>query len=143
MLRDPRSIVNQPVLICPFPPTSNLTQNTLLRTLENLLHTKFSIEHVDVDKIHRNALVVLEKWKEGGEQEEGKAQMGKAMKGLAVCNQFYEGDDSAKDPGQTLQNEVVGVMTMQVEDAVRDALERYGKDCQVVKSMFDIEACEI
>jgi len=30
-----------------------------------------------------------------------------------------------------------------VEDAVRDALEHYGKECQVVHDMFNVEACEI
>lgn len=143
MLRNPLPILNRPILICPFPSASDLTQNTLLRTLEKLLDTAFSVEHVDMDKIHRNALIVLEKWKEGGEQEEGKAQMGKAMKGLAVCHQFYEGDDDANHIGQTVQNEIVGVKAMQVEDAVRDALEHYGKECQVVQGMFNVEACEI
>ncbi|KAL1794279.1 hypothetical protein ACET3X_007700 [Alternaria dauci] len=140
MLRNPLSIINRPILICPFP---HLTQNVLLRTLEKLLGTTFSVEHVDVQKIHRHALVVLEKWKEGGEQEEGKAQMGKAIKGLAICNQFDESEDKAKHLGQTFQNEIVGVKIMQVEDAVKDALERYGNECQVVQGMFTVEACEI
>ncbi|KAI4674430.1 uncharacterized protein J4E88_008164 [Alternaria novae-zelandiae] len=145
MLRSPDPILNRPVLLDPIVPSSNVTQHTLLRTLEKALDTTFTISHVDVDKIHRNALIVLKKWKEGGEQEEGKAQMGKAMKGLGVCNQFYEGDDEghAEDLERTVQNELVGVETMQLEDAVRDALERYGQDCQVVEGMYNVEACEL
>ncbi|KAI4703707.1 hypothetical protein J4E89_009930 [Alternaria sp. Ai002NY15] len=145
MLRNPDLILNRPVLLDPISSSSTVTQNTLLRTLEKALDTIFTISHVDVDKIHRNALIVLEKWKEGGEQEEGKAQMGKAMKGLGVCNQFYEGDDEghAEDLERTVQNELVGVETMQLEDAVRDALERYGQDCQVVQGMYNVEACEL
>jgi hypothetical protein len=140
MLRNPLPIANRPILICPFP---HLTQNMLLRILEKLLDTSFSVEHVDLEKIHRHALVVLEKWKEGGEQEEGKVQMGKAMKGLAISNQFYGGEDDVKHLGQAVQNEIVGVKTMQVEDAVREALEQYGKECQVVQGMFNVEACDI
>ncbi|CAN9215470.1 unnamed protein product [Alternaria alternata] len=124
-------------------PSPHLTQNMLLRVLEKLLDTSFSVEHVDLEKIHRHALVVLEKWKEGGEQEEGKVQMGKAMKGLAISNQFYGGEDDVKHLGQAVQNEIVGVKTMQVEDAVREALEQYGKECQVVQGMFNVEACDI
>ena len=145
MLRNPDPILNRPILLDPISPSSTVTQNTLLRTLEKLLDTTFTVLHVDVDKIHRNALVVLDKWKEGGEQEEGKAQMGKAMKGLGVCNQFYEGDDDrrAEDLKRTVDNALVGVETMNFEDAVRDALERYGKDCQVVQGMYNVEACEL
>ena len=145
ILRNPDLILNRPVLLDPITPSSTVTQNTLLRTLEKVLHTTFTISHVDVDKIYRNALVVLEKWKEGGELEEGKAQMGKAMKGLGVCNQFYEGDDEghAEDLERTVQNELVGVETMQLEDAVSDALERYGENCQVVQGMYNVEACEL
>jgi len=145
MLRNPDPILNRPILLDPISPSSTVTQNTLLRTLEKLLDTTFTVSHVDVDKIHRNALIVLEKWKKGGEQEEGKAQMGKAMKGLGVCNQFYEGDDDggAEDLKRTVDNELVGVETMHLEDAVRDALERYGIDCQVVQGMYNVEECEL
>jgi hypothetical protein len=30
-----------------------------------------------------------------------------------------------------------------VEDAVRDAIARYGEDCKVVEGMFRVEPCEI
>lgn len=86
---------------------------------------------------------MLEKWKEEGEKEEGKAKMGQAMKGLAVSNQFYEGN-TVKPLGHFAEdNDIVGVEIVDVEDAVRDALERYGKECQVVKGMFEVEACEV
>jgi hypothetical protein len=143
MLRNPLPVLNRSILICPFPASSTLTQNTLLRTLEKLLEINFTITQVDVDKIHRNALAVLEKWKEEGEKEEGKAKMGQAMKGLAVSNQFYEGN-TVKPLGHFAEdNDIVGVEIVDVEDAVRDALERYGKECQVVKGMFEVEACEV
>ncbi|KAH6865062.1 isoflavone reductase family protein [Alternaria rosae] len=145
MLRNPQLVLNRPILLDPISPCSTVTQNTLLHTLEKLLDTTFTISHVDVNKVHRNALIVLEEWKAGGEQEEGKAQMGKAMKGLGLCNQFYEGDDEdhAEDLNRNVQNELVGVKTMELEDAVRDALERFGKDCQVVQGMYNVEACEL
>lgn len=128
MLRNPEAVKNQAVYICPF---DGLTQNTILATVEKVLDTKFSVENVDVEKINKNARIALER-----------GEAGKAMKGLAVSNQFYEGD-SGNDFRHLVRNELVGVEIMSVEDAVRDAIKRYGENSAVVEGMFRVEACEI
>jgi hypothetical protein len=130
MLRNPDAVLNRPIYITPFP---KLTQNMLLYTLESVLEAKFSVEHIDIQKINQNAKIVLER---GGED------MGKALKGYAVSNQFCEGD-SGNDFGHLVENETVGVAEMSVEEAVREAVERYGRECEVVEGMFRVEACEI
>jgi len=130
MLRNPDAVANRAVYICPFAPGS-LTQNILLSTLEKVLDTKFTIENVDVAKINENARIALER-------EEG----GKAMKGLAVSNQFFE-EDSGNDFGHLIDNEAVGVEMMSVEDAVRDVVETYGPEYGLVEGMFRAEPCEI
>ena len=130
MLRNPEPIASRPVYICPFS-TGQLTQNTLLTTLEAVLNTKFTTEHVDVKKINEHARIALER-----------GEAAKAMKGLGLSNQFYEGD-SGNDFSTLVENELVGVKMVSVEDAVRDVIERYGRDCKVVETMFRIEACEI
>jgi hypothetical protein len=130
ILRNPEPILNRPIYICPFP---KLTQNILLSTVESVLDTKFAVEHVDVEKINKNAKIVLER---------GEADVGKAIKGLTVSNQFYEGD-SGNDFSHLVENETVGVGNMSVEDAVREALDRYGRECKAVEGMFKVEACEV
>lgn len=128
MLRNPDPIANRPIYICPF---HKLSQNMLLATVEDVLETKFTIEHVDVEKINKHSRIALER-----------GEAAKAMKGFAVSNQFYEGD-SGNDFHDLVENEVVGVEMMSVEDAVRDVIKRYGKDVKVVESMYNVEACEI
>jgi hypothetical protein len=128
MLRNPESVTNRPIYISPF---RELSQNLILNTLENVLGTKFAIENVDVKKINEHARIALER-----------GEFAKAMKGLAVSNQFYEGD-SGNDFRKLVENETVGVETMSVEDAVRDTIARYGEDCKVVEGMFRVEPCEI
>ncbi|KAH7366674.1 hypothetical protein BKA66DRAFT_195262 [Pyrenochaeta sp. MPI-SDFR-AT-0127] len=130
MLRNPDSIANRPIYICPFP-KYQLTQNILLSTLESILHTKFTIDNVDVKKINGNARIALER-----------GEVSKAMKGLAVGNQFYEGD-SGNDFNHLLENEIVGVQLTSVEEAVKQAIEQYGENSPVVEGMFRVEACEI
>lgn len=128
MLKDPEKVKNEPVYICPIP---GLTQNKILETLEKVLETKFEVKNVDVRKINEHARIALER-----------GEAGKAMKGLAVSNQFFE-EDSGNDFSALVRNEVAGVEMMSVEDAVRDALERYGRDCQIVQAMYHVEPCEI
>jgi hypothetical protein len=128
MLRKPEPILNRPIYVCPLP---HLTQNILLSTLERVLDTKFITENVDVKKINRNAKIALER-----------GEVTKAMKGLTITNQFYE-DDCGNDFSHLVENELVGVKTMSVEDAVRDAIKKYGDTSPVVEGMFRIEACEI
>ena len=128
MLRNPNPISNRPIHICPVP---NLSQNILLNTLESILNTKFTVESVDVQKINKNALIALER-----------GELAKAMKGLAMSNQFYEGD-SGTDFGHLVENEIVGVQVMGVEDAVRRAIATYGEDSPIVEGMFNVEPCEV
>jgi hypothetical protein len=128
MLRNPEPVMNRPIYISPFP---ELTQNILMTTLENVLGAKFDVEHVDVKKINEHARIALERGEEA-----------KAMKGLAISNQFYEGD-SGNDFRELVENGTVGVETISVEDAVRDTIARYGEDCKIVESMFRVEPCEI
>lgn len=130
MLRNPEAVLNRPIYICPFP---QLTQNMLLHTLESVLEAKFTVEHIDIQKINKNAKIVLDR---GGED------LGKALKGYAVSKQFCEGD-TGNDFGHLVENETVGVQEMGVEDAVREAVERYGRECEVVEGMFRVEACEV
>jgi hypothetical protein len=130
MLRNPDAILNRPIYICPF---TKLTQKVLLSTLETVLETKFTVEHVDVKKINRNAKILLER---------GGPDAHRAFRGLAFSTQYYE-EDSGNDFSHLMENETVGVEGMSVEQAVREALETYGRDCKAVEGMFRVEACEV
>ena len=141
MLRNPQPVLNRPIYICPFINSDvKLTQSALLQALESVLDAKFTVEYIDVEKINRNAAIILEREKEG--QVTAGGQRGNALKGLTICNQFYEGNN-ANDFSHLVENETVGVKEMTIEDAVKDAIERYGKDCKVVEGMFKVEACEV
>jgi hypothetical protein len=128
MLRKPDSIANRSILICPFP---RLTQHMILTALEDVLNTKFAINNIDIDKITTNANIAM-----------NRGDIGKASKGLTVGGQFYEGG-TPNDFRHLVENEAVGVGMIDLKDAVRDAIEQYGKDCKVVEGMFKVEACEI
>ncbi|ORY17212.1 hypothetical protein BCR34DRAFT_505989 [Clohesyomyces aquaticus] len=128
MLRNPAPIANRAIHISTVP---GLSQNVILSTLESILGGKFAVEHVDIDKIHNNALIALER-----------GELGKAMKGLTVGHQFYEGQRGSVD-GVTIDNELVGVHSVSVEDAIKQAIELYGKEFPIVEGMYFVEACEI
>lgn len=128
MLRNPTPILNRPIHICPLP---TLTQNAILTTLESELNTKFTITHVDVAKMNKNARIALEK-----------GEIMKAMKGLTISGQFYEGDYD-NDFSALVENGVVGVEEMSIEEAVRDAIERWGESTPVVEGMYNVEPCEV
>lgn len=128
MLRNPEVVLDRSIYICPF---DRLTQNVLLSTLETILGEKFVVENVDVKKINEHSRIALER-----------GEVMKAMKGLTISNQFYE-DDCGNDFRHLAENELVGVEMMSVEDAVRDVIERYGKEPKIVEAMFRVEACEI
>jgi hypothetical protein len=128
MLRNPDAVTNRPIYISPF---RELTQNMILRALEEVLDTKFVVDHIDVRKINENARIALER-----------GDMAKAMKGLTIGSQFYEGD-SGNDFRHLVENETIGVEFMSVENAVRDVIARYGNDSKVVEGMFRVEACEL
>jgi nucleoside-diphosphate-sugar epimerase len=130
MLRNPKAVKDRPIYICPFV-KGELTQRSLLNTLEKVLDTTFEVEQVDLAKINKHARIALER-----------GESAKAMKGLTVSNQFYE-QDCGNDFSHLIENEVVGVEMMTMEEAVRGAIARWGEDCPVVEGMFKIEACEI
>ena len=130
MLRNTEPTFNRPIYICPFG-KHKLTQSILLNTLETVLDTKFDVTKVDVKTINENAKIAL-----------GRREAAKAMKGLTVSNQFYEGD-SGNDFSHLVENETVGIKSATVEGAVRDAVKAYGEDCKVVESFYSVEACEI
>ncbi|KAH6644387.1 isoflavone reductase family protein [Boeremia exigua] len=130
MLRNPDAVANRPIYICPLA-EAGLTQRSLLATLERMLNTTFTVEQVDVAEINKNSRIALEK-----------GEPGKAMKGLAISNQFYE-EDSGNDFSHLIENDVVGVDLMTVEDAVDEAIAKWGQDCPVVESMYNVKACEV
>ena len=128
MLRNPLPILNRPIYISTV---ANLTQSALLSAVESVLGTKFTVEHVDVEKINTNARIALDR-----------GELAKAMNGLTVSNQFYEGD-SGNDLSTLAENETVGVPNVSVEDAVRQAIEKWGVEGPIVETLFLVEACEI
>lgn len=128
MLRNPDPIINRAIHICPLP---NLSQNVILAAVESVLGTKFTVTNIDIAKINANARIALER-----------GEVGKAMKGLGISNQFYE-EDGGGYFGELIENETVGVPEVSVEDAVRQAIGIYGKDSPVVEGMFRVEPCEI
>lgn len=128
MLRNPLPILNRPIYISPV---SNLTQSSLLSAVESVLGTKFTVEHVDIEKINRHARIALDR-----------GELAKAMKGLTIGGQFYEGD-SGNDLSTLAENETVGVHSVSIEDAVRQAIEKWGVEGPIVETMFLVEACEI
>jgi hypothetical protein len=128
MLRNPEAVLNRSIFICPF---EHLTQNILLSTLEKVLGERFEVENVDVAKINKHSRIAL-----------ARGEGTKAMKGLTISNQFYE-EDCGNDFRHQVENDLVGVEMMSVEDAVRDVIERYGKEPEIVQAMFDVNPCEI
>lgn len=130
MLRRPEAVANRPIYICPFA-KGELTQRSLLAALQKVLGAEFAVDRVDLAKINKNARLALEK-----------GELGKAMKGLIVSNQFYE-EDCGNDFSHLIENNVVGVEMMSVEEAVKDAITKWGEDCPIVEAMFKVEACEI
>lgn len=130
MLRSPGDVKNRPIHICPFV-KGELTQRSLLAALQHVLDADFEVEQVDLATINKNARIAL-----------GRGEGAKAMKGLTVSNQFYE-EDSGNDFSHLIENGIVGVEVMTVEEGVRAAIARWGRDCPVVEGMFRVEACEI
>lgn len=128
MLRNPDAVTNRAIYISPLP---HLTQNILLSTVESVLGTKFDVEHVDVGKINETSKTALER-----------GEVAKAMKGLAISYQFHE-EDSGNDFSHLVTNNIVGVQAMSVEEAIRDAIVRYGEDSSVVEGMYNVQPCEI
>jgi hypothetical protein len=128
MLRNPSPILNRPIYINTVP---NLTQSILLSTVESVLGQKFTVEHVDVEKINKHSLIALEK-----------GEGGKAMKGLTVSNQFFEGD-SGNNFSKLVENETVGVEIVSAEEAVRQAIEIWGTEGPIVEGLFMVEACDL
>lgn len=130
MLEKNEAVANRGLFISPFAPGA-LTQNKLLATLEKVLDAKFEVTKVDIAEINRNAKISLEK-----------GEFRKAMRGFTFTNQFYEKDCGNNLEGMT-ENDLLGIEEMSVEEAVKQALEIYGTDCQAVESMFKVDASQV
>ncbi|KAH7039951.1 uncharacterized protein B0I36DRAFT_379035 [Microdochium trichocladiopsis] len=148
--RDTSGFVNKGILVNGV---RGLSQNAILAVLEDMFAPTttistttdgsgghdaeaargkvFEVTHVDIAKINANARIALER-----------GEAAKAMKGLGISNQFYEGDH-AGDFTHLCSNEAVGVESVSVEQAVRDAVAAYGEDCDIVEGMYFIEPCEV
>lgn len=129
MLLNPTPIQNRSIFISPIP---GLTQNKLLAALEATIGTKFTTTNIDVALINKNARIALER-----------GEPGKAMKGFAVSNQFYEEEGEASNSADEVQNELVGVKEMGIDEAVQLAIETYGLETPVVEGMYRVEPCEV
>lgn len=128
MLQNPGAVSNRPIYICPF---DRLTQNLILEAVQKIVGSRFDVEAVDVKKMNENAKLAI-----------AQGQAAKAIKTLALSNQFYEGD-SGNNFSHLIENETVGIKAMSIEDAIQDAIARYGPDTAVVETWFKIEPCEV
>ena len=108
MLSNPTPVLNRAIFVRGV---EGLTQNALLEALEAETGTRFEVEHIDIDKIKRDALGALESgdWRA-------------ASRGLTITNQFMEEDGDELKFG-TVENELVGVKAVSVREAVRAVLQ--------------------
>ena len=112
MLRNPSAILNRGIFVSGV---LDLTQNAILAALEAETGDKFSVEHVDVRQIKKEALEALEK----GDYRQ-------ATRGLTINSNFNE--DSAANFWDKVENELVGVKPVTVQEAVRDAMGSWRKE---------------
>jgi hypothetical protein len=112
MLRNPSPILNRGIFISGV---LGLTQNSILAALEAETGEKFSVEHVDVQQIKKEALEALQ----NGEYRQ-------ATRGLAINHNFNE-KDSAANFWDKVENELVGVKPVSVQEAVRAAIGSWQK----------------
>lgn len=113
MLHNPSAIMNRGIYISGV---TDLTQNAILAALEAETGDKFSIEHVDLKQIKKEALEALER----GEYRE-------ATRGLTINSNFNE-EDSAANFWNKVENDLVGVKPVSVREAVRDAMSLWRKE---------------
>jgi hypothetical protein len=106
MLRNPSAIVNRGIYVSGV---LDLTQNAILAALEAETGDKFSVEHVDLQGIKKEALDALEK----GDYRQ-------ATRGLAINSNFNE-KDSAANFWDKVENDLVGIKPVSVQEAVRAA----------------------
>jgi hypothetical protein len=107
MLRNPSAIVNRGVYVSGV---LDLTQNAILAALEAETGDKFSVEHVDLQRIKKEALDALEK----GDYRQ-------ATRGLTINSNFNEKDSAANFWGK-VENDLVGIKPVSVQEAVRAAM---------------------
>lgn len=113
MLHNPSAIMNRGIYISGV---TDLTQNAILAALEAETGDKFSMEHVDLKQIKKEALEALER----GEYRE-------ATRGLTINSNFNE-EDSAANFWNKVENDLVGVKPVSVQEAVRDAMSSWRKE---------------
>lgn len=122
MLRNPDPILNRGVFISGV---KGLSQNALLAALEEQVG-KFEVTHIDVKKLKLEA------------EEAGKrGEIGKWMKGMTVNSNFNE-EESHANFWHLVENELVGVEAVSVGEAVKETLERCGREVKVVEALFRV-----
>lgn len=107
MLRNPSAIVNRGIYVSGV---LDLTQNAILAALEAETGDKFFVEHVDLQRIKKEALDALEK----GDYRQ-------ATRGLTINSNFNE-KDSAANFWDKVENDLVGIKPVSVQEAVRAAM---------------------
>ncbi|KAL7268471.1 hypothetical protein RUND412_008902 [Rhizina undulata] len=113
MLRNPDTILNHGIFISGV---RDLTQNAILAALEAVTGDKFEVERVDVKKIKEKALEAL-----------ANGEFKQATMGLTINSNFNE-DDSVANFWHKVENELVGVEPVSVEEAVKAAMNSWGKN---------------
>ena len=107
-LRNPAPTLNRAVFVCGV---RDLTQNSMLASLEKVIGVKFDREYVDVGKLREEALEAL-----------ARGEPLKAMRGLTLNAQFNENDSSANF-WDKVENSLLGITALDMTDAVREYLE--------------------
>lgn len=99
MLRNPDPIINRAVF------TSGVkvvTQNAILEALEAETGEKFTVEHVDVEEIKKEAEEALER-----------CELAKAIRGMTINSNFNE-EDSVVNLWEMMGNNLLGVNPVSV-----------------------------
>ena len=113
MLRNPDPIINRAVFTSGV---KGVTQNAILEALEAETGEKFTVEHVDVEEIKEEAEEALERY-----------GLTKVIRGMTINSNFNE-EDSVVNFWGMAGNDLPGVSPVSVGEAVKEAMEKWGKD---------------
>ncbi|KAI9681201.1 MAG: hypothetical protein M1817_002483 [Caeruleum heppii] len=105
MLRNPNQIANRAIFVCGV---KGLTQNALLAALQEEIKENFKVQHLELEPIKANATRSL-----------GEGDLRAGLVGLTL-NSVFNGNESAADFWNLVENEVVGVEAVTVQEAVRE-----------------------
>ena len=112
-LRNPDPIINRAVFISGV---KGVTQNVIFDALQAETGERFTVEHVDMKKIKKEAEEALER-----------SELAKAVKGMTINSNFNE-EDGMANFWDMVENDWLGVNLASVREAVKDAMEKLGKD---------------